>query len=79
MRKFRASDWIAIEKETYREYVFGDGFVYRINNAKAMYVSSTGTHFVLDAEGIVHTVQKGVFKVLRFDGELEFVEPSVKN
>lgn len=78
MKRFNTDDWIAIEKETYREYVFDGGYVYRIDNAVKMFISSTGTHFVLDAKGIVHTVQKGVFKVLRFDGELEFVEPSIK-
>lgn len=78
MRKFNDEEWIILQSETYREYVFDGGFVYRINNPRRMFVSSTGTHFVEDSEGIVHTVQKNVFKVLRFDGSLVFVEPSIK-
>jgi hypothetical protein len=78
MRKFNNEEWIELTSESYREYVFDNGFVYRIDSPKRMFVSKTGTHFVEDSEGIVHTVQKNVFKVLRFDGSLVFVEPSIK-
>lgn len=79
MRQFTEDMWKTLESETYREYVTDEGKVYRIDNPAKMFVSKTGTHFVMDAEGVVHTFLKTSFMCLRFNDTkgLTFVEPSL--
>lgn len=79
MRKFDNKEWIDISSEDYREYVGAD-FIYRIDNPKSLFISKTGTQFVLDGDGVIHTFQKGTFIAMRFFSKegLTFVEPSLK-
>lgn len=79
MRKFDQQEWKDLTSETWREYVTADGAVYRIDNPKKFFVSKTGTHFVLDSNGVVHTFLKTAFMCLRFNdtNTLSFVEPSL--
>lgn len=58
--------WFDVTSEVWREYVSNDGTVYRIVGAKKFWVSPRGTHYVLDGDGVVHTLMKEVFKVFRF-------------
>lgn len=61
-------DWYDLTSETWREYVTSDGKVYRIDNPKKFFVNKvSGTHYVLDSEGVVHTLTRDGFMVLRFD------------
>jgi len=80
MRKFDSNEWISLDTEAYREYVNADGATYRIDNPQKMFVSKTGTHFIMDADGVVHTITKTAFMVLRFFDKngLSFVEPSIR-
>ena len=47
----------SLENEAYREYLFADGTVYRIENPWTLFTRPGGTtHRVVDAVGIVHCV-----------------------
>lgn len=60
--------WFDLTSETWREYVTADGKVYRIDSPQKFFVNKTsGTHYVLDSKGIVHTLLASAFMVLRFD------------
>ena len=48
----------SIENEKYREYVFKDGSVYRIDSPKDLYTRIGGTtHRVVAKSGVTHCVQ----------------------
>ena len=58
--------WYDISSEAYREYVSGD-VVYRIDGPKKLFLNKvSGTHYVLDCLGVVHTLLKDSFMVCRF-------------
>lgn len=60
-------DWYDITSEKYREYVASDGGVYRIDNPQRLKLNKvSGTHYVLDSEGVVHTLLASAFMVCRF-------------
>jgi hypothetical protein len=60
-------DWYDISSETHREYVAGDGSVYRINNPQRLKLNKvSGTHYILDDEGVVHTLLASAFMACRF-------------
>jgi hypothetical protein len=60
-------DWYDISSEKYREYVDANGGVYRIDNPKKLKLNKvSGTHYILDPEGVVHTLLKDAFMVCRF-------------
>jgi hypothetical protein len=59
-------DWYDISSELYREYVGIDG-VYRIDNPQKLKLNKvSGTHYVLTADGVVHTMLASSFMVCRF-------------
>ncbi|MGN6819312.1 MAG: hypothetical protein ACTHJR_11650 [Sphingomonas sp.] len=59
--------WYDISSESYREYVSESGTVYRIDNPQKFFRNKvSGTHYVLDSEGVVHTLLASAFMVLRF-------------
>ena len=61
------ADWYDISSETYREYVDTTGSVYRIETPKKLKLNKiSGTHYILDNEGVVHTLLNSAFKVCRF-------------
>jgi hypothetical protein len=65
MDKF--ANWFDLSSEEYREYVSGNGDVYRINNPmKFLPNKVSGTHYVLDITGVVHTLTASSFMVCRF-------------
>ena len=71
--------WNDLSTEEYREYVSPTGYVYRINKPVGLYISASGTHYVKDVEGIIHTFQRESFFALRwFDPSrgVLFVNPS---
>lgn len=80
MQRFNFKDWNDLTSETWREYVSESGSVYRIDNPKKFFISQSGTHYVLDNVGVVHTLRVGDFMVLRFNdtNTVSFVAPSVK-
>jgi hypothetical protein len=60
-------DWYDISSEKFREYVSSTGNVYRIDNPKKLKLNKiSGTHYVLDDNGIVHTLLASSFMVCRF-------------
>ena len=60
----KALDLKGVEK--WREYVFSDGFVYRVTEPVKLYVSASGSHRVVDAFGIAHHVSG--WRAIRWDG-----------
>lgn len=61
------ADWYDISSEKYREYVNGRGDVYYIENPQKLKLNKvSGTHYVLDNEGVVHTLLASSFMVCRF-------------
>lgn len=80
MRSFNNEEWIDVSSEEYREYYLTGGTTYLISNPQKFFISSTGTHFILDSAGVVHTIQNTKYTVLKFldRNGLSFVEPSVK-
>jgi hypothetical protein len=60
-------DWYDISSEKFREYVSGDGEIYRIDNPQKLKLNKvSGTHYVLGDNGVVHTLTRGSFMVCRF-------------
>jgi hypothetical protein len=44
-----------ISSEAYREYVYADGTVYRVDNPRTLYLKRAGnTHRVVDYLGVTH-------------------------
>ena len=61
------ADWYDISSEKFREYVNADGKVYRIDEPKKLKLNKvSGTHYVLGADGIVHTLLASAFMSCRF-------------
>lgn len=61
------ADWYDVSSELYREYVTATGEVYRIEFPKKFKPNRvSGTHYVLDSEGVVHTLLGSAFMVCRF-------------
>jgi hypothetical protein len=61
------ADWYDISSEKYREYVDPTNSVYRIDNPQKLKLNKiSGTHYILDNSGVVHTLLKEAFKVCRF-------------
>jgi hypothetical protein len=48
-----------ITSECWREYIYPDGHVIRIEEPEALNVSKSGGHRLLDGEGISHYIPKG--------------------
>lgn len=60
-------DWYDLTSEEYREYVNGDGQVYRIDKPQKLLLNKVSrTHYVLDSNGVVHTLMANSFMVCRF-------------
>jgi hypothetical protein len=67
MSKDPFADWYDISSETFREYVNGDGKIYRIDSPKKLKLNKvSGTHYVLGDDGVVHTLLASSFMVCRF-------------
>jgi hypothetical protein len=60
------ADWLDVSSEEHREYVTEKGDGYYIEKPQKMKISSSGTHYVLDNEGTVHTITKDKFMAVRF-------------
>lgn len=65
-----------ITSESWREYVYKDGFVYRVTATRRLYIrkSDAGdSHRAVDADGVVHYIPAG-WRVIRWvaDPEVEF-------
>lgn len=60
-----------IQGEEFREYVDPKtGSVYRVTNPLALHISESGSHYVVDAEGVTHHIKKdGSFTVRWKAGE----------
>lgn len=55
-------EFISIESEKYREYVFikdGEQQIVRINSPVKLNVSKSGGHRILDSDGISHYIPSG--------------------
>ena len=48
-----------ITSEQYRIYAYKDGGRYRINNPDRLYVLESGSHRVIDGDGVVHRPERG--------------------
>ena len=62
---------IDIGVELWREYVYKDGFVYRIEDPLTLYSKHKpegDSHRVLDRHGVTHYVPAG-WRILRWNGE----------
>jgi len=60
--------------ETWREYVYTDGFTYCVKLPAKLYVKSKpegDSHRVVDSEGVTHYIPSG-WRVLRWRGLTEF-------
>lgn len=58
-------DWYDISSEEYREYVGSS--VYRIDKPQKLLLNKiSGTHYILDSHGVVHTLLSSAFMVCRF-------------
>jgi hypothetical protein len=69
-------DFVDISSEAYREYVFSDSLIIKINQPLRLNVSKTGGHRVFDADGVSHYVNSG-WKHLRWKakpGQPNFVK-----
>ena len=56
-----------ITSEEWREYEYSDGFVYRIESPKILYLKEGATgHRILDIYGVVHWVPINKIHVLRW-------------
>jgi hypothetical protein len=61
------ADWYDISSEEYREYVNGKGDIYYIKNPQKLKLNKvSGTHYVLDSDGVVHTLLAPAFMACRF-------------
>ena len=66
----------AVISEMHREYVFNDGFTYRITNPVTLYVKRKpdgDSHRVVDADGTIHYIPVG-WRVLRWVNKPGFPE-----
>lgn len=56
-----------ISNETWREYVYKDGHIYRIENPQLLFIKDGGTgHRVIDKAGTVHWVPVNVWHAIRW-------------
>lgn len=65
-------EWNDISTNEYREYIFPDGFIVRIDCPMKLNVSESGGHRILDADGMSWYVPSG-WRALRWMGEPHFV------
>ncbi len=64
-----------ITSESWREYIFLDNFLVRVEKPIALNVSKTGGHRIFDADGVCHYIPSG-WRHLKWkvkDGEPHFV------
>ena len=54
-----------ISSEQWREYIFSDSFIVRIDSPVALSISKSGGHRLFDADGVSHYVPAG-WKHLRW-------------
>ncbi len=52
-------EWTVISNESFREYCFGSRGVVRIESPKALNVSESGGHRLIDAAGVSYYVPAG--------------------
>ena len=72
MKKKGFEKWINIGKnEKSRTYIYPDGFQYTIKNPKKLFVKKSGSHKIVDKNGVNHYITKG-FRVIRFKGKYAF-------
>lgn len=50
---------IDVSTETARTYVYSDGSAYAIESPRKVYVTETGSHRVVDADGWTHRPEPG--------------------
>jgi hypothetical protein len=62
--------WKDISNESYREYIYESGFVYRIEKPVAVAISASGGHRVYDLAGIGYYVIAG-WAVIKWEGHNE--------
>jgi hypothetical protein len=58
--------------EKFREYIYADGFTYRIDEPLEVFIRETSSghsHRVVDSEGMAHYMPTG-WRVLRWKGEV---------
>lgn len=59
--------------EQYREYVYSDGYSYRITNPNVVFIPATGpkqqSHRVLDTEGVTHYIPAD-WRAIRWVGKV---------
>ena len=69
-------NFVDINSEEFRIYVYDNGFEYRINDPLKLHVSSAGGHRVFDSSGHSHYVAKGwrVVKWKAREGQPHFVK-----
>lgn len=65
-------EWNDISTNEYREYLFPDGFVVRVDNPMKINVSESGGHRILDADGMSWYIPSG-WRALRWIGDPHFV------
>lgn len=65
-------EWNDILTNEYREYLFPDGFVVRVDNPMRLNVSESGGHRILDADGMSWYIPSG-WRALRWIGDPHFV------
>ena len=68
--------FIDISSEMYRTYIYSDNTFFIINNPIALSVSESGSHRILDADGISHYIPKGYIHLCwkAKDGQPHFVK-----
>lgn len=55
--------------EEFRVYILEDFKEYKINGVVEVYISDSGSHRVLDVEGLVHYIPK-TFRLFKFKGKI---------
>jgi hypothetical protein len=61
------ADWYDISSEKFREYVSESGSIYRVDAPQKLKLNKvSGTHYILDGTGVVHTLTRGTFMACRF-------------
>jgi hypothetical protein len=55
-----------ISVEKWREYVFEDGFTYKVIEPETLYIAESGSHRVVDRKGIGHHVSG--WRAIRWNG-----------
>lgn len=62
-----------ISSESYREYDYGGGKVYRIENPATLITREGGTgHRIIDKAGVTHWVPVNIWYCLRWDNGVQF-------